>query len=113
MLKRKFIFTGIVLFMFGLAISSFAEIESAEHHSSGDKQNAPAPAIQTNVSSTSQVQNAGNKICPVMGNPIVEDAKLTYEYEGKIYNFCCEGCIEEFKVNPAKYIKIIEEEKNK
>jgi len=58
-----------------------------------------------------QVQDAGNKVCPVMGNPINEDEKATYEYEGKIYNFCCAGCIEEFKANPEKYIKIIEEEK--
>jgi len=59
-----------------------------------------------------QAQDVGNKICPVMGNPIVEDAKVTYEYEGKVYNFCCDSCIGEFKKDPAKYIKIIEEEKN-
>ena len=64
------------------------------------------------TSLTAQAQNVGNKICPVMGNPIAEDPKVTYEYEGKIYNFCCEACIVEFKANPAKYIKIIEQEKN-
>ena len=67
---------------------------------------------ETGTSLVAQVQNVGNKICPVMGNPIVEDAKVTYEYEGKVYNFCCESCIGEFKKDPAKYIKIIEKEKN-
>ncbi|MBU0548251.1 MAG: YHS domain-containing protein [Candidatus Omnitrophica bacterium] len=67
---------------------------------------------KASVSLAADYQNVNNKICPVMGNPIVEDTKVTYEYEGKIYNFCCEGCIEEFKANPVKYIKIIEEEKN-
>lgn len=23
--------------------------------------------------------------------------QVTYEYKGKIYNFCCAGCIDEFK----------------
>ncbi|MEI6831344.1 MAG: YHS domain-containing protein [Candidatus Omnitrophota bacterium] len=65
---------------------------------------------QTSVSVSAKAKNAGNKICPVMGNQIVEDAKVTYEYKGKVYNFCCEGCIEEFKKNPDKYIKKVNEE---
>jgi len=63
-------------------------------------------------STANAVENVGNKICPVMGNPIIEDEKVTYEYEGKVYNFCCDSCIGEFKKDPTKYIKIIEEEKN-
>jgi YHS domain-containing protein len=54
--------------------------------------------------------NVGNKICPVTGEKIEEQFKATYEYEGKIYNFCCAGCIEEFKKDPQKYIKKVEEE---
>ncbi|HAZ10599.1 MAG TPA: hypothetical protein DCY56_05800 [Candidatus Omnitrophica bacterium] len=54
--------------------------------------------------------DAGNKICPVTGEEIDEVAKATYEYEGKIYNFCCAGCIDEFKKEPQKYIdKVIQE----
>jgi len=56
-------------------------------------------------------QEAGNKICPVSGEEINDETKATYEYKGKIYNLCCSGCIEEFRNNPEKYIKIIEEEK--
>ena len=40
-------------------------------------------------------------------------AQATYEYEGNIYNFCCAMCIDEFKKDPQKYIKKIEEEKQK
>jgi YHS domain-containing protein len=54
--------------------------------------------------------NVGNKICPVMGEKIDEKFKVTYEYEGKIYNFCCPGCIGEFKKDPQKYIHIIEQQ---
>jgi len=56
--------------------------------------------------------NVGNKICPVSGEKIEEKMKATYEYNGKVYNFCCEGCIKEFKKNAGKYIKIIDEDKN-
>lgn len=57
--------------------------------------------------------NVGNKICPVTGEKIDESAKATYKYQGKIYNFCCPVCIDEFKKDPEKYIKKIEEEKMK
>ncbi len=68
--------------------------------------------LQASSPSTMRLQNIGNKICPVTGNQISEDTNVTYEYEGKIYNFCCAGCIDEFKKDPIKYIKRIEKEKN-
>ena len=67
--------------------------------------------VQTDVSLATKSQDVGNKICPVTGEKIDENSKVTYEYKGKIYNLCCSGCIEEFRNNPGKYIKIIEEEK--
>lgn len=47
----------------------------------------------------------GNTICPVSGEAINEEAKATYEYEGKVYNFCCAACIDDFKKDPQSYIK--------
>ncbi len=56
--------------------------------------------------------DAGNTICPVSGGKIGEMGPgVQYEHEGKIYHFCCAGCIDEFKKDPVKYIKIIEEQK--
>ena len=54
--------------------------------------------------------NVGNKICPVMGTKINEKTKMTCEYKGKIYNFCCAMCPPVFKSNPEKYSKIAEEQ---
>jgi len=55
--------------------------------------------------------NVGNKICPVSGEKIGEmGPAVTYEYKGKIYNFCCKACPEEFKKDPEKYIKKVNEE---
>ena len=34
--------------------------------------------------------------------------KVTYEYEGKIYTYCCAMCIAEFEKDPQKYIQILE-----
>jgi len=58
----------------------------------------------------SEAVEAGNKICPVTGESIDEAVKATYEYESKIYNFCCAGCIEEFKKEPQKYIDKVNQE---
>jgi YHS domain-containing protein len=47
---------------------------------------------------------------PVCGMKIKKsDAKATYEYKGKIYYFCMEGCKEKFVKNPENYVKVNEE----
>ncbi len=51
----------------------------------------------------------GNKICPVTGEKIDKDSEVTYEYKGKIYSFCCRGCIVEFSKDPEKYIEKLNE----
>lgn len=43
---------------------------------------------------------------PVCGMKIKKsDAKATYEYNGKTYYFCMEGCKEKFVKEPAKYVR--------
>jgi len=37
------------------------------------------------------------------------DAKATFEYNGKTYYFCMEGCLEKFKRDPEKYAQKAEE----
>jgi YHS domain-containing protein len=51
------------------------------------------------------------KICPVCGPEANMKGKddLKYEFEGKTYHFCSEFCLDEFKLNPAKYTKMKEE----
>lgn len=64
---------------------------------------------QTNIAEqVNKAEEVGNKRCPVSGEIIDEKTKETYEYKGKIYNFCCAGCIDEFKKEPEKYIKELE-----
>lgn len=62
----------------------------------------------------------GNKICPVSGDKILASGEkgamgetVKYEYNGKIYNLCCKMCVKDFKKDPEKYSKIVEEEAKK
>lgn len=76
-------------------------------------QTAPAQNAQHDAQSAaagSKSKDVGNKICPVTGEKIDEKSKVTYEYKGRIYNFCCAACIDEFKKDPDIYIKKIENE---
>ena len=36
---------------------------------------------------------------------IGKNSEVTYEYKGKVYSFCCQGCIIEFSKDPEKYIE--------
>jgi len=52
-------------------------------------------------------------ICPVSGEEIDKDTKITFEYKGKTYRFCCPDCAEEFKKTPEKYIDTMNRQKGK
>ncbi len=85
--------------------------QTAQAHS-GHEQGATETAKQA---TPEEAVNIGNKVCPVSGEKISDIIKsgmkpATYEYKGKIYTFCCAACIEDFKKEPEKYIKKIEEE---
>jgi len=50
----------------------------------------------------------GNKICPVMAaekEAVSDDCFLIHD--GRIINLCCEGCVEDFNKNPARYVKVL------
>ena len=70
-------------------------------------------AQQTPSASQRAVQpvEVGNKYCPVSGNKVGEmGPPVKIEYNGKVYNLCCPGCVSSFKNDPKKYSKIAEDE---
>jgi YHS domain-containing protein len=93
------------IFFFVLNLKSFAMM-CGEH----SKHNINTAQAETEPKT--EAVNVGNKICPVSGENVGQDGMeiTTYEYKGKVYNFCCTACIEEFKKDPEKYIKKAEEE---
>ncbi len=46
--------------------------------------------------------------CPVLGGNI--NKQVYADYQGKRIYFCCAGCDQEFKQNPEKYMKKLEEQ---
>ncbi len=46
--------------------------------------------------------------CPVLGGNI--DKKVYVDYQGKRIYFCCQGCDAEFRKDPEKYMKKIQEQ---
>ena len=48
------------------------------------------------------IVNAGNKLCPVSGDPVSGTDSVVYQ--GKRYGLCCPMCEKPFLSDPAKYI---------
>ena len=46
--------------------------------------------------------------CPVLGGNI--NQQIYADYKGKRIYFCCPGCDQEFKKNPEKYMKKLQEQ---
>jgi YHS domain-containing protein len=70
-------------------------------------------AQQTPSTSQRAVQpvEVGNKHCPVSGREVGQmGPPIKVEYNGKVYNLCCPGCVSSFKNDPEKYSKIAEDE---
>ncbi len=101
MCRKILVIVSAVTFLLGVSKLSFAQARTEHEHGVTETSKAAVSGEAVNV---------GNKICPVSGENIKEKTKATYEYQGKIYNFCCPMCIDEFKKNPEKYIKKIEQE---
>ena len=50
------------------------------------------------------------KTCVVSGDKLGEMGDpFVYAYEGREIKFCCKGCLKDFKKEPAKYLKLIDE----
>jgi len=48
------------------------------------------------------------KACPVTGDPI--DPKVYTDYNDRRVYFCCSACETTFKKDPAKYLKIVDDQ---
>jgi YHS domain-containing protein len=50
-----------------------------------------------------------NTKCPVSGDDV--DKEVTQTYKGRTIAFCCKDCVKDFKKDPDKFIKKLDEEK--
>ena len=76
-----------------------------------DLQIKAKPSMMSPGGGPSAASSGGPKAqttCPVMGGKI--NRKLHADHDGKRVYFCCPGCFEPFKKDPAKYIKKLEDQ---
>ena len=69
-----------------------------------------APAVASTLPSATDeaiVVDAGNKICPVTGEPV--SGKDFVIYKGTSYGLCCPSCKELFLKDPETYLKKLKE----
>jgi YHS domain-containing protein len=52
-----------------------------------------------------------NTLCIVSGEKI--DSKVTADYKGVTYAFCCKTCLKKFTANPEKYVAKLDKETSK
>jgi len=64
---------------------------------------------QTSLESSKDSQIVWNKVCPVTGEELDNDA-TTIEYKGKTIGFCCSKCESKFEKDPEKYMKNLNED---
>ena len=74
-----------------------------------------ASLVRAQGAPTEQAQPAavevGNTTCPVSKEKVGEMGEVfKHEYNGKIYNLCCEACLKDFTKDPEKFAKIAEDE---
>lgn len=97
-----------------LFVAFFSSVSMAQHHNKRDTTNAKKMIMHENNMDSTKTETAKvwNKVCPVMGEEVDEEAP-TFEYKGKNYGFCCPGCDKKFKKDPEKYIKNLSEDGTK
>src|ERR1035437_2110905 len=52
-----------------------------------------------------------NTVCIVSGEEF--DSKITADYKGKTYAFCCKKCLAKFYKDPEKYVAKFDKQSNK
>ena len=65
-------------------------------------------AMQMGESAGAAAAAIAQKTCPVTGDPI--DPKVYIDYNERRVYFCCSACETTFKKDPAKYLKIVDDQ---
>ena len=89
-----------------------ASTESAETQSKPGETAEATDADEDTSASTAKAYPL--TVCIVAGEPLGSMGDpVRYVYEGQEYRFCCEGCIDEFKQSPEKYVAVLYDKVNK
>ena len=116
-MKSKSIVLGLVTIL-SLSYTNYVLAHEGHEHKMSDGTMMDDDDIPKGQTDSTKAVEVGNKICPVSGDKIpapgekgtMGDEPVKYEYNGKIYNLCCQMCVKDFKKNPEKYSKIADDE---
>jgi len=112
--KILFILLDLVLMLGAVVTIGRAHCWSMQKKNQCNETNTGTKTDSVSLKGKNQkLVDVGNDYCPVMGMKLEKGKETKYTYKGKIYNFCCSHCVEQFKKSPEKYIKIIEEQEKK
>lgn len=75
----------------------------SEGHSDGPKMEGMTGSVDS-----AEAEKIAQKTCPVGKNKI--DPEVFVEHAGRKIYFCCPGCDKAFQKDPAKYVKLVDEE---
>ena len=88
---------SIAVLLVGVLIVGFAGCK-------GDSETGADPNASAKIGGeTTTTSPVAQTTCPIMGKAI--DKAVSTEYQGQKVYFCCPGCIDKFKAEPAKYTK--------
>ncbi|MCC6866491.1 MAG: YHS domain-containing protein [Ignavibacteria bacterium] len=116
-MKTKIFLASLFIAIFALAVSNTysQDKECCKDKSSNHCGDMKASNETNNGKCCDKHGNAGGDstistttaplTCPVSGEAIGEGQGLKFDYYGKTYTFCCEGCEAKFKKEPMNYIK--------
>src|SRR2546423_14469523 len=71
---------------------------------------APLSSLAADQKSDAKAKPYPLKTCIISGEKLESmDKPYVYVYEGREIKFCCKDCVKDFKKDPAKYVKKIDE----
>lgn len=91
-----------VLFLLGGCKKDQAESDPADQPASDANQETQSMSSPQESNSSEVMEQT---TCPVKGGSI--DKTIFTEYRGKKVYFCCQDCMDEFKVDPEKYLVML------
>jgi YHS domain-containing protein len=70
----------------------------------------PFAVLAGDQTAEAKVKSYPLKTCIVSGEKLGEMGDpYVFKYEGREIKFCCQSCVKDFKKDPAKYLKKIDE----
>jgi len=103
---------GVLVLMNPVQADEKGSAKGSMMEEKGSHKGSMMDGAMTAEGTTRAPMQVGNAICPISGELISgvgEGNGVQIEHEGKIYNVCCKFCAKDFKKDPEKFSKVIEQ----